>query len=212
VDLSLFFAQAEQSGGYRELIDHLARTPLSQVVIFVTVLSVIRLAIYPVLRNTLPHKRTGVFGLYRFINEVVDAFVYAGVFVFMIIRPFLLQAFLIPSGSMWPALYVNDFIVANKAIYRYTEPKFQDIIVFRPPPTAAEAPGDLDEHGDMTKDFIKRCIGLPGDLIEMKEGTLYRNGQKVEEPYVHYSKMTSATDFEDMSPLSAKNCYRLVSN
>ena len=185
-------AQA-QSGGTRELVDTLARTPLSKVVIFVVILSVIRVAIYPLLQKTPPHKRTGGYAFGRFLNEMLDAFIYAGVFVFMIIRPFGVQAFLIPSGSMWPTLYVNDFIVANKAIYRYTDPKVNDIVVFRPPVTARLSADQVDAQGEMKVDFIKRCIGTPGDVIEMKKGVLYRNGTKVDEPYKAYSMCTDAT-------------------
>jgi signal peptidase I len=187
VDLSLFLAQSSEQGGFRELIDRLARTPLSQVVTFVVILTLIRMAIFPIMQRTPAHKRLGGYKFLGFLNEVIDAFVYAGVFVFLLIRPFLLQAFLIPSGSMWPTLYINDFIVANKAIYRYTDPKQGDIVVFRPPATAQTSPNQIDENGDMKVDFIKRCIGTPGDLIELRKGILYRNGQKVDEPYVHYS-------------------------
>ena len=185
-------AQA-QSGGTRELIDTLARTPLSKVVIFVVILSVIRTAIYPLLRKTPPHKRGGGYAFGRFFNEMLDAFIYAGVFVFMIIRPFGVQAFLIPSGSMWPTLYVNDFIVANKAIYRYNNPKVNDIVVFRPPVTARLSADQVDAQGEMKVDFIKRCIGVPGDLIEMKKGVLYRNGQLVDEAYKAMSLCIDAT-------------------
>jgi signal peptidase I len=174
----------------REIVDHLARTPLSQIVIFVVVLTVLRVSLYTYLQKTPPHKRIGVFGLARFANEMLDAFVYAGVFVFMLIRPFAVQAFMVPSGSMWPKLYVNDFIVANKAVYRYTDPKPNDIVVFHPPKEGAISPDDLDADGEMKFDFVKRCIGTPGDLIEMKKGVLYRNGNPVEESYKAFSVCT----------------------
>lgn len=187
---SLSFAQAQAGGGTRELIDTLARTPLSKVVIFVVVLTVIRVAIYPYMAKTATGKRSMAYAWTRFFNEMLDAFIYAGVFVFMLIRPFGVQAFLIPSGSMWPALYVNDFIVANKAVYRYTDPKEGDIVVFRPPITARLNEDQVDAQGEMKVDFIKRCIGVPGDLIEMKEGVLYRNGNRVDEAYTAYSECT----------------------
>lgn len=165
------------------MVDSLARTPLSQVVYFVVALSIIRVAIYPFLRNTKGHDRSVGYAFAKFLNELFDAFIYAGVFVFMLIRPFGVQAFLIPSGSMWPTLYVNDFIVANKAVYRYSDPKVNDIVVFRPPATAKLGPEQLDADGDMKVDFIKRCVGTPGDVVELRKGILYRNGQKVDEPY-----------------------------
>jgi len=189
-------AQA-QSGGTREMIDGLARTPLSHVVWFVLAISLLRLAVYPYLKNTKVHMRHGIYPVVRYINEMLDAFVYAGVFVFMVIRPFILQAFLVPSGSMWPTLEVNDFIIANKAIYRFSEPKSGDIIVFHPPALAAISQSDLDKDGEMKTDYVKRCIGVPGDLIELKKGVLYRNGQKVDEEYRTYSECSDPVQTEE---------------
>ena len=179
--------------GTREIIDNLARTPLSQVVIFVVVLTFVRIAIYPILAKTAPHKRGGTYRSARFLNEILDAFVYAGVFVFMLIRPFGVQAFLIPSGSMWPTLNVNDFIVANKAVYRYSDPKAGDIVVFRPPVGATEGRPEQKDPvtGEVKVDFIKRCIGTPGQIIELREGQLFRDGKKVEEAYKTYSECTN---------------------
>ncbi len=194
-------AQAEP-GGFRDVIDNLARTPLSQVVAFVAVLTVVRLAIYPVLLKTPPHKRTGIFPVFRFLNEMLDAFVYAGVFVFMLIRPFLVQAFLIPSGSMFPTLYVNDFIVANKAIYRYSTPKLGDIVVFRPPVYAASK-DQIGPDGQVKVDFIKRCRGLPNDVVQIKNGILYRNGvpDAADASYKHFSHTPdNGQTFEEIPP------------
>ncbi|RYG47500.1 signal peptidase I, partial [bacterium] len=178
-----------QAADMRQTIDALARTPQSQIVMIVVALTVLRFAIAPVLKKTPAHKRSGVFVLLRIFNEFLDALVYAGIFVFLIIRPFIVQAFVIPSGSMWPALYVNDFIVANKAIYRFSEPKAGDIVVFRPP-VAAVSPRDVGPDGQVKIDYIKRLIGRPGDLIEIKEGQLYRNGEAVPEPYKGYTECT----------------------
>jgi signal peptidase I len=167
-------------GGFQQTVDNLARTPLSQIVIFVAICSLIRIVIYPYLRKTPAHRRHGAYPFAKFLNEAMDAIVYAGVFVFMLIRPFAVQAFLIPSGSMLQTLYLNDFIVANKAIYRYTEPKVGDIIVFKPPKWA------LDK-GQNDIDFIKRCQGVPGDVVEVRQGRLFRNGAFVDEPYLSNS-------------------------
>ncbi len=171
---------------------------------FVAVLTVIRLAIYPVLKNTPAHKRTGVFPLARFLNEVLDAFIYAGVFVFMLIRPFAVQAFLIPSGSMFPTLYVNDFIVANKAVFRYTDPKVGDIVVFRPP-IAACGKDQIGPDGQAKVDFIKRCLGAPGDLVEIKDGVLYRNGAAAKDTWAHFSRRITEEQFEEVAPNSTSD-------
>lgn len=181
-------AEASESGGFREIVDKLARTPLSQVVAFVAVCTILRLAVYPVLKNTKPHLRSGGFAFARIVNEFLDAVIYAGVFVFLLIRPFAIQAFLIPSESMVDTLLVNDFIAANKAIYRFSDPKVGDIVVFKPP-LIATALNQRDENGEVKVDFIKRCQGVPGDVVEVKEGKLYRNGSVINEPYLKDPEM-----------------------
>jgi signal peptidase I len=179
---------ANETGGFRELIDSLARTPLSQVVAFVVICTILRLAIYPFLRKTPQHLRSGGYTVARFGNELLDAVIYAGVFVFLLIRPFAVQAFLIPSTSMIDTLLVNDFIVANKAIYRYSDPKVGDIVVFKPPVWATNA-DQRDPNGEVKVDFIKRCQGTAGDTVEVKGGHLYRNGHVVDEPYLKDPQM-----------------------
>jgi len=183
----------------RDFIDNLARTPLSVIVWLVVAATVIRFLVYPYLKNTPVHKRAFGYFAAKFVNELVDALIYAGVFVFMLIRPFAIQAFLIPSGSMWPTLRVNDFIVANKAIYRYTDPKVNDVVVFRPPNEAAIRDTDLDSEHNMKIDFVKRCIGLPGQVIEMRNGILYRNGQPdpVDDKHKHLSECIDNSDPEN---------------
>jgi len=204
------FAQAEAKG-LPEIIDSLARTPLSQVVLFVAVLTAIRVALAPSLSRTPPHLRTGAYKGLRLVNEFLDAIVYAGVFVFLIIRPFGVQAFRIPSGSMWPTLFVNDFVVANKMIYRYSDPKAGDVVVFRPPAEAVGSAG-LDEDGQVKQDFIKRCVGTPGDLVELKDGILYRNGEKSPDPTKAYS--SSPDQGQTFSPIppeqAARPSFKLV--
>jgi signal peptidase I len=134
-------------------------------------------------------------------NELLDAVIYAGVFVFMVIRPFAVQAFLIPSGSMWPTLYVNDFIVANKAVYRYSDPKINDIVVFRPPVEAClDHPEQVDPVTHEVKvDFIKRCKGLPGDVVELRDGVYYLNGKPGPDPSRHYSGTIDQQTFTEFS-------------
>lgn len=182
------FAQSQPSGGFAETIDNLARTPLSQVVLFVGICTVLRVAIFPYLRKTPAHQRHGPYPVAKFVNEVFDAVIYAGVFVFMVIRPFAVQTFQIPSGSMIPTLLVNDFIVANKAVYRYSDPKPGDIVVFRPPAYAC-TPSQLDESGEAKVDFIKRCQGVGGELIEIKEDRLFRNGSPDPDANKHFTGM-----------------------
>ncbi|MFO7765478.1 MAG: signal peptidase I [Pelovirga sp.] len=103
----------------------------------------------------------------------------------LIIRTFVFQAFKIPSGSMLDTLLIGDHLLVNKFIYgskipfsddRYLalrSPERGDVIVF-------EFPEDEGKSYFQRRDFIKRLIGLPGDVIEIRAKQLFVNG----EPYV----------------------------
>jgi len=171
------FAQATMA----ENIDKLARTPLSKILLLGVVLTVLRIALVPVLKNTPDHLKFGKYKAIKFIDSLFDAVVYAAIVVFMLVRPFVLQTFNIPSGSMIETLLVGDFIVANKNIYRHSDPVLDDVIVFKPPATALY-PGQ-----DPETDFIKRCIGIPGVVVEWKGKQLYRDGKLVKEPKAGYT-------------------------
>lgn len=80
------------------------------------------------------------------------------------------QNTMVDGDSMYPSLNDRDFVITNKFIYRFTEPKFQDMVVFP------------YKHKDSSP-FIKRIIGIPGDIIDIREGYVYRNGTKLEETY-----------------------------
>ena len=92
--------------------------------------------------------------------------------VFGFVRPFVMEAFWIPSGSMIPTLEIGDRVLVNKFIYRFTEPERGDIIVFR-------SVDDPDE------DLIKRVVGLPGDEIAVRRGRLLLNGEPQKEPFTN---------------------------
>ena len=99
------------------------------------------------------------------------------------IRSFLAEPFKIPSGSMMPTLLAGDFILVSKFSYgirvpilNYTmievdKPKHGDVFVFHYPPKTSI-------------DYIKRVVGLPGDVIEYKSKTLYINDKKIEQTFV----------------------------
>lgn len=171
----------------QKLVDHLARTPLNQILIFAVVLTIFRVATFKYLKNMPLHRREGLWKTLHSTGELFDALIYAAIFIFMVIRPFFFQTFQIPSGSLTPTCMVGDFIGLNKAIYRYTEPKRGDIVVFRPPVEACN-PDQIDADGTVNTDFVKRLIGLPGDLIELKQGVVYVNGKRLWEPYKHYTQ------------------------
>jgi signal peptidase I len=106
--------------------------------------------------------------------------------LFLFLRTFIVQTFVITSGSMEDTLLVGDMLVVNRLgigsrvpgtgfrIPGYSEPRLGDVLVFDPP------------HEETLK-LIKRLVGMPGDTLEMRSRALYRNGQLVEEPFVVHS-------------------------
>ncbi len=106
--------------------------------------------------------------------------------LFLILRTFILQTFVITSSSMERTLLVGDFLVLSKAAYGahipftdarlpgYTDLDRGDVVVFRPP------------H-DPGLDVVKRVIGMPGDTLHMEDKALYINGVQQDEPYTRHS-------------------------
>ncbi len=92
--------------------------------------------------------------------------------VFGFVRPFVMEAFYIPSESMLPTLKVGDRVFVNKFVYRFWEPGRGDVIVFE------------SVEGE-NEDLIKRVVALPGDEVTFSRGVLRINGEAQEEPYVN---------------------------
>jgi signal peptidase I len=126
-------------------------------------------------------------GKKHIVREYAESIIIA-VILALIIRTFLVQAFKIPSGSMEDTLAIGDHILVNKFLYgtkipftdkrilKIRDPKRGDVVVFEYPE-------------DPSKDFIKRVIGTPGDVIEEKDKKVYINGQPYMNPHeVHKEK------------------------
>ncbi len=127
--------------------------------------------------------------LYRKIWDFLDAIVVALVLAVHIIQ-FIIQAYYIPTGSMEDTLKVGDHLFVEKITYGPIIPQMAfmkkpvhlsclsirkikrgDIVIFRPP------------H-DEDKDYIKRCMAVPGDKLEIKAGKVFINDKALDEPYV----------------------------
>ncbi|OAQ21364.1 signal peptidase I [Thermosulfurimonas dismutans] len=119
--------------------------------------------------------------VWEWVKSIVLALILA-----LFIRTFFVQAYKIPSGSMIPTLLIGDHILVNKFVYGVRNPfnrdlwikgrlpKRQEIIVFIYPK-------------NRKLDFIKRVIGLPGDVIEIRNKQVWVNGQPLNEPYVQHT-------------------------
>lgn len=115
----------------------------------------------------------------EFLASTAELFV-----IVLFILTFVMQNFEIPSGSMEDTLLIGDHVFVNREQFApptrwlgrllpYREIRRGDIAVFFSP----EQPGLF---------LVKRIVGLPGDRIHVRDGDLYRNGQKLDEPYVHH--------------------------
>jgi signal peptidase I len=103
--------------------------------------------------------------------------------VWFLLRSFLVEAFKIPSGSMENTLLVGDFLFVNKLLYGAEVP----VIKTRLPALREPKRGEILVFDSVEQEglkVVKRLIGMPGDTLGMENGTLYRNGQRVDEPWV----------------------------
>ena len=107
-------------------------------------------------------------GVLEFLVILVISFV----LVFGFVRPFVVEAFWIPSASMVPTLKYGDRVLVNKFIYRFTEPERGDVVVFK-------------SVQDDQQDLIKRVVGVPGDEVAVRGGKLFVNDERQRESYVN---------------------------
>ncbi len=84
------------------------------------------------------------------------------------IKTFVVQPFIIPSGSMLPTLEINDRVLVNKFVYRFRSPVPGDVVVFLEP-------------GSTRTDYIKRVVAVGGQTIDIQEGEVFVDGRAVRE-------------------------------
>ena len=111
-------------------------------------------------------ERSAASSLLREVAEVVvlAVILYIGI-------SFAVQAVHVEGLSMFATLDDNDYLIANKIDYRLHAPQRGDIVILRPPTTNST-------------DFIKRIIALPGERLLIRDGVVYINGHKLDEPYL----------------------------
>ena len=99
-----------------------------------------------------------------------------------------IQTYIVDGPSMEPNYWQNEWIIVNKLAYKFNSPERGDIIVFQPPISS-------------TKPFIKRIVGLPGESVEIRNGTVFihkmdGNIIMLQEPYIKESYSTSYTSID----------------
>ena len=133
--------------------------------------------------------------LREWVESIIWAFIIA-----MFIRTFFIQAFKIPSGSMEDTLLIGDFLLGNKMVYgihipftkksiiRFRTPEKSEIIIFISPYTR--------------KYFVKRCIALAGDTVEVRGKEVYVNGKSLYEPYVIHRDLREFPPVPNIDPVT----------
>lgn len=133
-------------------------------------------------------------------REYAESIVFA-LLLALFIRSFIVQAFKIPSGSMIPTLQIGDHILVNKLSYGIRSP-FWDLFLlsFKKPQRGDVVVFIFPE--DRSKDFIKRVIGIEGDMVEIREKKVYINGKPLEDPHAHIEG-----DAPERGPLNVRDNY-----
>lgn len=146
--------------------------------------------------------------LLTFLRELPVLLLVAFILAFLL-RTFVVQVFYIPSQSMEPTLQVDDRMVVEKITYLFRDPERGEIIVFEGDNGLGETADDgtgaqvvravgqfLGVVPVNARDFVKRVIGLPGDVVLIEDGIVRINGEPIEEPYVVFEDGRSHGPFE----------------
>lgn len=139
------------------------------------------------------NNRQGAVAILEALQPIVMAFA-----IFMMVYLFLFQPHKVDGSSMYPNFHDKEFILTDKISYREHGPQRGDVVVFHAPP-----PFDSD--------FIKRIIGLPGEIIMVKDNKIHINGKLLNEPYIPNDFVTTEKSFlRDGIPYSIPEGYYMV--
>lgn len=109
------------------------------------------------------------FGGRSLLRDLVETLVLT-LIIFFVVNA-LTGRFQVRGSSMEPSLHTGQYLIVSKLSYRLGQPQRGDIVVFEPPNGTGE-------------DYIKRIVGLPGEQVEVRDGSVWINGYRLEEPYV----------------------------
>ena len=130
--------------------------------------------------------------------------------IVLAIKAYVVNPYRIPSSSMEPTLHCarpgsgcearwSDRVLANRFIYHFRDPKRGEIVVFKTPP-AAQVACNSGDQGAGGETFVKRIVGLPGETWSERDGFIYIDGKKLNEPYVKPDRRDTETIPEKTVP------------
>ena len=140
----------------------------------------------------LPAEKAARPGVLRALLELLHDLAVAALFCFFLIA-FVAQAFRVQGTSMQPLLADGERIIVNKFVYRFHAIERGDVVVFWYP-------------REPQISFIKRVVGLPGEVIELRRGALYVNGQRIPEGYL----AAQYRDSDNYPPTEVKKGFYFV--
>jgi len=116
-----------------------------------------------------------------FFLDILEVVVFA-IAIFLFIYLLVLQPHKIKGDSMQPNYPDGEFLLTDKVTYRFKKPERGDVIVF-------------DAPGSQSEEYIKRIIGLPGEKVNISDGSVFVNGIKLQEDYLNKTLITSPGSF-----------------
>jgi signal peptidase I len=131
--------------------------------------------------------------------------VLVAVLVAVLLRAFVVQTFYIPSASMEPTLQIGDRILVNKLSYDFHGVDRGDIVVFARPPAE-------DCGGPQVNDLVKRVIGLPGEVISLRNGYVYINGKRLDESWLPATDQGTTEPGPPGNAANLEHPYRVPAN
>jgi len=128
-----------------------------------------------ILNEEIPEERFDRWaGVKSFLREIIETIILTLIIYGILSLGF--RNFRVIGDSMTPNFHDGQYLVVNKLSYRFHPPERGDVIIFHPP-TNPE------------KEYIKRVIALPGETVEIREGYIYIDGRRLEEPYIAQTEL-----------------------
>jgi len=153
-----------------QFTDQLANVDPKWVIGIVLLITIVRIALA---RNKEAWART--------VSETCDTVNFVLILAFLLIRPFVAQAFYIPSESMEYTLLKKDRLIVDKFSYRLRDPAAKEVVVFEAPPEAMDG-----QESPVPVDYIKRLVAKGGDTVQVKAARIVVDGEALGPQEMNY--------------------------